>query len=172
MSVRPVEPTKVCGKCKERKPWSAFHAKTRWPDGTVRQPLSYCKDCEKRRTRRGNRSQINRRYWARFKADVERYQDHLERRRFRYHIARGNVAPLSMRAGGPRMDPAPFTDWLRTLGPDSEAIARIVGMEPGHIRRLLSGRHAQVFLDVVDRACLNAGASIDDIYPLDIADAV
>lgn len=40
-----MEPSRVCTRCGERKPWSEFYAKVKWPDGTTRQPQSRCKRC-------------------------------------------------------------------------------------------------------------------------------
>lgn len=46
MSALVAERTKRCtGSCGLEKPWSAFYAKEKWPDGTMRRPQSRCMDC-------------------------------------------------------------------------------------------------------------------------------
>jgi len=69
------EPTKVCAICEERKPWSHFYAKKRHPDGTMRQPHSYCKPCHK--------AYSNKRARARWHAKREWAEDRMRRARER-----------------------------------------------------------------------------------------
>lgn len=57
---------KRCNGCQAVKPWSEFYAKTKWPDGTMRQPHSRCKECHLARNRHSPEAQ--RRY------DRKRYQ--------------------------------------------------------------------------------------------------
>src|SRR5579872_4703496 len=47
--MRLAEPTKVCAGCKDRKPYSAFYAKTRWPDGSTRTVVDRCRPCHQER---------------------------------------------------------------------------------------------------------------------------
>lgn len=67
--------TKVCARCREPKTWAEFCAKTKWPDGTMRQPQSRCNAClaavnrERRRSDPEWAGRIDRRNWERIQAD-------------------------------------------------------------------------------------------------------
>lgn len=62
-SVATAEPTKTCSVCFELKPWSAYWAAARWPDGTMQRPQYRCKTCVKadRRARRAENPELFRR---------------------------------------------------------------------------------------------------------------
>jgi hypothetical protein len=69
--------TKLCAECRQSLPWVEFWAAAKWPDGSMRRPQSYCKDCVKarRRARRetdpeGARA-VDRRDRERLRADPE-----------------------------------------------------------------------------------------------------
>lgn len=68
----------ICSRCRQRLPWSAFWAKAKWPDGTMRRPQSHCKECVKARLRERRAQdpewarEVNRRDWERIKADPEK----------------------------------------------------------------------------------------------------
>lgn len=162
-------PTKKCAKCKRRKPWTDYWAKTKWPDGTMRQPQSWCKTCHAERTPNPEvRQRANQRYWAKYKRDREAYTDHLERRRFRYHIARGTSEPVRSKSKdqAPRLRVAPFAAWLRTLGTNSVDIAKECGLNDRQVRMYLS-ESRDVLLDVADRALLYASTTtrLEDLWP-------
>lgn len=68
---------KRCTKCGEDKTWLDFHARVKWPDGTMRRPNSWCKECVNAywRERRADdpewARELNRRNWQRVKNDPE-----------------------------------------------------------------------------------------------------
>ncbi len=68
----------TCARCSQRVPWSAFHAKAKWPDGSMRRPQSWCKECVKARRRERRRDDpdwardLDRRDWQRIKSDPEK----------------------------------------------------------------------------------------------------
>lgn len=64
------------------------------------------------------------------------------------------------------VDPQPFLDWLRTLGPDAERIGQECGIDPAQIRKYLSG--AMVPTErTVDRAVTFAEQThrLNDLLP-------
>lgn len=167
-----VEPTRICSKCKERKPWSAFYAKKRWEDGTVRQPQSWCKVCQDSRPlNRESRKRANKRYWAQYKANDAQYGDHLERRRFRYHIAQGRSEPMRRRSERcSRLPAAPFAAWITyVLERDDasiEATAARLGMADRLCRRIRDLEQQMVSLETVERALIADGTiGLEDLYP-------
>lgn len=176
------EPTKVCARCKTRKPWSQFYAKVRWPDGTIRQPFAYCKDCHRQRARAWHahryatdpeftqrRRQAARARYRRLQKDPEWYAIELDRKREwqrKRRQSRRRLAKLPY-AGGATLPAEPFAAWLLTLGADSGAIGGACGLPPAQVRRYLDGTYQQVLTDVVDRACLRAGHNINDLYPIE-----
>lgn len=185
--MRLVEPTKVCSNeacalAGIRQPWSAFGAREAWEDGTIRLPRSRCKACrqaENRERRRQLREadperarEAYRRRYAKLKDDPERmaiwrvYQREAKRRRLGITPDRYRVGHVEARGrGGEPLDPAPFVAWLRTLGANAELIALECGLSPRRVLALLDGEYGLVATDVVDYACLRAGAHIDDVYP-------
>jgi hypothetical protein len=143
------ERTKVCANpdCHARgnaQLWSAFYAKTKWEDGTMRQPHSRCKECqhtEYRRRRaadpeayRGYRRDYYLRhldvelsrckeYRDQVATDPEAHAAHLERRR-RRHREQNSVPPERWRFEkgrkvshhtGESLSAEPFALWLRRL---------------------------------------------------------
>lgn len=85
-----------CSHCQQSLPWSAFWAKAKWPDGSMRVPQSWCKECVKARRRERRREnpewarEINRRDWERIKANP----DQLAHRR---ELTRENLAAMRHR---------------------------------------------------------------------------
>jgi len=167
------EPTRICRRCDKRKPWSEFYAKRRWPDGTTRNPHSYCIACwpavqrenyARSAERRARRREYNRRYQEAVQADPERLALHNEGRRFRYRELNGVTRRARVVGRSRHLPAAPFAEWLRSLGLPLAEIERWLGLDGSHARRLLRGEQASVDLDVVDRACLAFGVSIDAIY--------
>jgi hypothetical protein len=65
-----------------------------------------------------------------------------------------------------RLSPEPFAAWLRTMGSDSGAIARRVGLGPRTVHRIVNGRTSFVTGDVVDQAFVNLGVQClwDELY--------
>lgn len=183
--MRTVEPTKVCARCKERKPWSQFNAKAKWPDGTMRQPHSQCRACRREHSQQWHRrkrladpewAQARRqRAYRSLRADPERWAATLARSRqwsrehYGYRVIKSRYdRPTHHRGGGAGLDPRPFAAWLATLGRSAEAISHVVGLEAAQVRKYLNGERQTVTLDVVDRALLNANTltTLDDLYPL------
>lgn len=170
-----MEPTKVCSRCHERKPWSAFHNYYR--KGNAR-PLSRCKACDREHraeltTRNPEREREYRAtYYQRLRQDPERYFARLEAERTRKRRRRG-TDPSKHRTSrimreanvgnAHSHDAGPFRDWLGTL------TAREIRTLPAStevLRRILNGRQDRVSIDTVDRCCLHVGtASLDTLYP-------
>lgn len=165
------EQTKVCTLCQECKPWSTFHAKVKWEDGTMRQPQSRCKPCQAaaaKPNRKRYRSYDKTYYW-RIRNDPAAYADRLEVQRFHYR-GRHGVTHIGKREPDSELLPVePFAEWLRTLGDTDTARGRECGLGP---RTVYAYRHRErggVSIDVVDRACIEAGAQLADLYPLEAA---
>lgn len=65
----------TCSRCQESKTWLDFHARSKWPDGTMRAPQSWCKNCVKARRKQRRKDDpewaraINQRDWQQIKAD-------------------------------------------------------------------------------------------------------
>lgn len=185
--MRVAEPTKVCADCKTRKPWSEFHAKVKWDDGTMRQPLAYCKECQRARVRvyhakkRKDREWTrirNRRTWAKIKSDPERYGAELERTRAfhaRERRQRGAAERprCSSRFRAQRntsclVAAAPFREWLRDVLERDEAtivdLAARFGIQDRRLREILNGQPT-VELATVERALIAEGVeTLMDIY--------
>jgi hypothetical protein len=70
--------SKPCGRCNEPKTWSEYWAQTKWPDGTMRRPQAWCKECVKEQRKERRRMDpewaraVNKADWARIKADPEK----------------------------------------------------------------------------------------------------
>lgn len=66
---------KLCTRCGEVRSWLDFQARTKWPDGTMRRPNSWCKACiaaywrERRRNDPDWARELNKRQWQKTKAD-------------------------------------------------------------------------------------------------------
>jgi hypothetical protein len=77
---------KTCTRCQERKPWSEFYAKTKWDDGTMRQPHSRCKLCshEINAANREPQRAYNRRRYVRVRHDPELWEKSKAEHRERY----------------------------------------------------------------------------------------
>lgn len=164
-----MEPTKVCGTCSQRKPWSEFHSYYR--NGEAR-PLSRCKECDRESRKEfaalnpGKIREYRRTYYQRLRQDPERYAARLEADR-EYKRRRRGTDPNKHRTsrimrdanlGAPiLLDAGPFLSWLESA---PEGAVRSVG------RVLSSLRHGQalVSIDVVHRACWEAGVSVETIY--------
>jgi transcriptional regulator with XRE-family HTH domain len=83
----------------------------------------------------------------------------------RYRVA----VPVADIGQCPNVPAAPFVAWLRTLGTTRLEIAHACGLSSESVNQYLIGRHQYVRLDTVDRACLYAGADLNDLYPLEDA---
>lgn len=65
----------ICSCCREKKTWESFWAKAKWPDGTMRTPQSWCKNCVKTRRKQRRKDdpewarQQYQREWQQIKAD-------------------------------------------------------------------------------------------------------
>lgn len=165
-----VEPTKRCPHCKTRKSWSEFAARTKWPDGTMRCPQSWCRACQASRPQdAASRRRANAKYWEKFKQDASAYADHLERRRFRYHIERGTIAPIRRRAKGDvtLLPAAVFIAWLDSVaerdGVSRNETAARLGISDRVFRK---PEGASVELETVERALIADGTlTLRDLYP-------
>lgn len=176
-----VEPTKVCARCKQRKPYSAFSTRTRWEDGTPRTVIAYCRPCanakrkENYRKHPESKGEACRRWREKVKQDPERVADYREKQRIynrMWHLRHGyRVGRLTRIGGSPSVDAAPFVAWLQTLGTSSREIAEACGMADGTVRALLRGDRVSVYLDTVDAALLHANTltTLDELYPLEDA---
>lgn len=180
LTVKVVERERECLICGESKPWSAFYAARKWPDGTMRSPQSYCKVC---RTRIGNewqrknrewRREYDRRRYARLRQDPEwvgirrEIDREAKRRRFNH---RPREAVLSVLPVG-ELAPAPFAAWLRDAMACYEGglteIARLSDVSSRTLSAVLHGERERVSLDVVDRVLVADGSiTLNDLYPLD-----
>ena len=180
--VKIAEPTRVCRDCGERKPWSDFHPKAKWPDGTTRQPHCYCKPCHQVRTNEwerqkaaadpGWRKRRGRRGRDLLKADPERYAASLAYRREwareRYGYRRV-LRSVGVEGSRETLAPLPFADWLvSVMVRDGVSIKDVAGrfdVSDKTLREVLKGRR-RVGLDTVER-CLLADdtVSLRDLYP-------
>lgn len=187
-----VERTKVCANSEcpaagTPLPWSAFHAKRKWPDGTTRQPHAYCIPCQREYTRdwharrrkadpawQEGRARSQR---ASLRSDPERYALSLERRRDwarRKYGYRRTLSTARTRNGssGPNVhvDAAPFAVWLEGVKGDKtyKRLALELGMPERLVRGICGGEQAAVFLSTVDAALTAAGDvdALNDLYPI------
>jgi hypothetical protein len=143
----PLERTKTCANpdchmAETAQPWSNFYAKTKWEDGTMRQPHSRCKECHKAsyRARRVKDPETHRRYRRNYynkntalelnrcrerreaiQQDPEARAALLESKRRRYRVQH-NVPPerwrfehreRQSRRTGETLPAAPFREWMR-----------------------------------------------------------
>lgn len=79
-----MEQHKRCkGPCAERKPVSAFSPAVRWPDGSPRYFMSYCRECNNKRPRDRKKARAYDRRWKRkrYRTDPEWRATMLERNR-------------------------------------------------------------------------------------------
>jgi len=66
-----------CTRCHQQLPWTAFWARTKWPDGTMRLPQSHCRNfvkARRRELRAANPERVrerDRRAWRRMMSDPE-----------------------------------------------------------------------------------------------------
>jgi hypothetical protein len=126
------ERTKVCNGCQTTKPWSAFRAKTRWPDGTVRRVESRCITCRN----------------AAARARMARHHDeHPDARGERMRAFRERVAQAQRvidREPEIYLDPVPFLAWLRDhrrgwLLDGRQPLAHRLGVDESKVRRWEAG---------------------------------
>lgn len=177
-ALRVVEPTRVCARCKVRKPWSAFTPRTRWEDGSPRTVIAYCRPCANAKRKAcyerhpGSKAEACRRYRERLQTDPERWEEYQDKQRFYARVWAlrhgGNVGKFT-RLPDEHVDAAPFVAWLRTIGSSSTEIARRTGLNARSIRAWLNGERSEVSIGTVDRACLHADFDLNDIYPLEDA---
>lgn len=120
-------PWKTCADCDERKSWSEFWPKTKWPDGSMRQPHAYCKDCWRERSRawkarrRRERPDLvqasDRAVYARVKRDPRRLARRREinrdtqRRKKNIPPERWRILPVDAERQD-RLPIGPFREWL------------------------------------------------------------
>lgn len=179
--MRVAEPTKLCTKCGQRKPWSMFHAKAKWGDGTMRQPAAYCKDCQREYVRVWHRERrCNDPEWARrrdhsryesLRSDPERWAADLARRRewkreregYRRDLRKPAVRTSCLVPAGP------FVAWLRDVMARDEAtivaLAERFGIQDRRLREILNGQPT-VELATVERALIAEGVeTLMDLYP-------
>lgn len=172
-------PTKVCSRCRVRKPWSRFRQRT-----GAGYPISWCRECERRdsreraRARRAADPAANAaecaRYYAAVRADPERFAA----LRMRQRDARG-IPPERWRsprlhgiASSPRelVASEPFAAWLaeRAAEVGVRPLARRVGKHETHVRDWIAGKVRSVDLATVDRAVTAWGDpdAINRLYPL------
>lgn len=174
--------TKRCAHCGQTKPWGDFHAKTKWADGTMRQPQAYCKPCQTaysgdwHRTKRLIDPEWQRQRAARaresLKADPERYATSLERRMqwarrkygYRRLLSKRHRVPFTV--GRQALDPRPFGAWLRTIGDTPLQISVVTGLEESQVRKYLTAARP-VMEGVVDRVLcrVNTDTTLRDLYP-------
>lgn len=153
---RVVEPVKVCSRCKAKKPWSAYYAKTRWPDGTMRQPQSRCRECMATVSREHPewRRKHDRKRYKRTREDPEAWAQRLAEHRERYRArasdpewlaarlaqvreakrARRGVTPDRFRMGsveGLRVPAAPLRAAFERSGMTAAEVAHRMGWTPG-----------------------------------------
>lgn len=177
-----VEPTKVCSRCGERQPFSAFYRRRAGEE--LRE--SRCKQCSREyreefvRARPDRVRAYRQSHYQRVKRDPERYAIRLEQGRESKRRTRGTdprarrVSRVMREAASPDvMVPAgPFAEWLRDRLGDGELLrlARELGMHDRHVRSILKGQ-AMIALSTVDAALLavDEPAMLDVLYPLDDA---
>lgn len=182
------EPTKRCARCREPKPWSDFHAKVKWPDGTMRQPHSRCKRCQNsavtarqakwRREHPEEARAFDKARWARLKANPERLavKHDVDRRSMAAQRRASGIAPRRYRGKrdnatlrGDFLPAAPLASFL------SEYVARVGGIEQAAWamgykadKTLRSILHGQEFVTerVADQMLQAAGEmTLGDLYP-------
>lgn len=164
---------KRCARCEVKKPWDDFYARTKWPDGTTRQPQSRCKECvkavraEQKRADKAKRPAVwrrrNHRWYAAVRKDPERYAEHLARCRD-YRRRRDAIPPERWRVGGPegRMDPTPVREAVAASGVTPAEIARRIGRAKSTVAKGLRQETipvelAKAILDAIGLAPVDIG---------------
>ena len=162
------ERTRPCARCQRVKPWSDYHPRTQWPNGTMRTPQSYCKPCQTTRVaewRERNRARHNARRRARWaeirEREPERYRrilaDDLDRRRKR----RGIVVPMlrDSTMSGERVPVGPFRAWL-VAHPEAQ-----VHVPQRTLYAILSGERRFVYESMVDAVlCAEGSVTLSEVY--------
>jgi DNA-binding Xre family transcriptional regulator len=175
--MRPAEPTKVCVRCQERKPYSEFYP--RQPRNGVTYHESRCKPCtiahafDWQRRNRDRKREYDRRRREKIKADPElaavaRAQKRESKRRTlgirpeNYRVSRlmreADAGPAT------KVPSDAFSTFLRSLDMPAADLHARSGVDDAAISRLAKGRQPFVSIDTVDRVCLAVGARIEDIY--------
>lgn len=177
-----LEPTKVCSRCRERKPWSDFYRRT-VKGHTYCTPR--CKRCdrayhEQRRPHPEQRAAKRARDRARYqrqKADIElaaiRRDQSRESARRRLGITPDRYRTSRyMREGTPRVAVAlaPFAEWLSGRVIDAGGVAplaRRLGIQEKRLRVILAREQSSVELATVDKAVTAWGEpeALNQMYP-------
>lgn len=157
MDLRYVEPTKVCSRCKQRKAYSDYYART-WErdEREVATVQSRCKPCDRdyRREWAAANPERMRKYW---RDDYAR-------------AAQGKANRKRQRAE--LLSAEQFKEWLEALLRRSEdkpanptALALKLAMSPRSLRRILSGAQHRVTLELVERAIREDGTTtLHELY--------
>lgn len=166
---RVVEPQKVCGVCGEKKPWSQFYVKVRWPDGTPRQVHFRCKRCAGQSNNAyRRRTGYAAKKWAKLKSDPEEHARVNEDRRWA-NRRRNAIPEEDWRKGerAVRLDAAPFAAWLadEVDRHGGMAVSRATGIDESQIRRIIDGEQQRVLREMVDQALLKSATGIWELYP-------
>jgi len=172
------EPVRVCTKCEERKPWSAFSPRSYWEDGTLRNVHGKCKACLAERARAyrkrdpENTREIKIRYLEKLRRDRRRYRRYLEKQReynATYNEKSGRVQNPGIRRKpevATTLPCEPFTEWLqKTFDTVGEAY-NTTGIDSSAMSRYYNGSQPGVSIETVERALLSVGAHIDEVYPV------
>lgn len=143
------ERTKRCPRCEIVKPWDDFHAKVKWPDGSMRQPHSYCKPCHNaygaetaRKRWHADREWARERMLKKTKAEMtpEAYAIHLSYRRDWTRRKRGTLPENFRDPSGDRVmvEVAPIYEAVQWAGIGWGELAARVNMDPSSLRRTLT----------------------------------
>jgi len=140
--------TKRCPTCEQTKPWALFSPRTYWPDGSVRQVQSWCRECQ---------GAANAKYHRVYdEAAAARNRRYLER-------VRRDRKPIRLPVG-------PLRAWLLGYFATGEEgimeFSERIGVQDRSIRRILS-EHEHVTDDLADRILLGNGVLLNELYPLD-----
>lgn len=178
----PTGPPKFCPACGFNRPRSDFYG-VRHANGQI-YALALCVKHNKQRVIAGQqahpehaaavkqRSRERRRQDLEWVATNRVYQREHARKRRGITPDRFRASPSTtpiVSGSSPTYDAAPFIAWLLTLGETPADIAAVCGIARPQVYDYLRGRNTTVTLDVVDRACMRAGADLNDLYPLDNA---
>lgn len=169
--------TKRCPNCQTIKLWKDFHPRTTWPDGTMRAPQGYCKDCRKvklqewRAANPTRKKELDRAAYRSVRTDPERDAIRRDQHREWYRKHRSKTpsrrAPRAPRTiGRQALDPRPFGAWLRTIGDTPLQISVVTGLEESQVRKYLTAARP-VMEGVVDRVLcrVNTDTTLRDLYP-------
>jgi hypothetical protein len=134
--------TRVCKRCHQPKPWSAFRASTLWRDGQVRTVVPYCRECDSKRAMEWDRANIERKR-ARQRAWLRRRREQ----------------------GRRRLDVGPLQAFLIADGRPKVIVAEITGVSERTITRILQHQQETVSPVTADQIITRLDGCLELVYP-------